>query len=313
MDAKTLGKKLKLRRKELGFTQQQLSLGICSQAQLSRIEKGLHLPSTEKLILLLSRLNLSPSILDNFDSHANDELIQKLHNYVYSREYQNLYQFICLNNLWTRFIEDEHLQLLYYFEGLYFSHYLNDQLKSLNHLFNGLKQTNTIASSNENILKFLQNKEPSISELLILGAIGSCYFMLKNYSLAEQYFTFSINRYLTFDKRNNFENIAILLYSSAKNFKYLKFLDKAQNICEKGLEILTESNSTFRLAELNYELAEIFRIKGDYSKAELHYITAITVAKASCNNVILKYIITDLKKYKDMTLLSSLISILDIL
>lgn len=54
-------------------------------------------------------------------------------------------------------------------------------------------------------------------------------------------------------------------------------------------------------------------MKGDYLKAELHYITAITVAKTSCNNVILKYIITDLKKYKDMTLLSSLISILDTL
>ena len=86
MDAETLGEKLKLRRKELGFTQQQLSLGICSQAQLSRIEKGFHHPSTEKLSLLLSRLNLSSSILNNYDSHVNDELIQKLHNYVHLLE-----------------------------------------------------------------------------------------------------------------------------------------------------------------------------------------------------------------------------------
>lgn len=307
-----LGKKIESRRKELGFTQKQFAYGICSQAQLSRIEKGLHTPSHEKLIQLLNKLNVTPSLINYYDDlDYHNKLIQKMHSYVSLRKYQSLYRFIYSNNLWDIFIEDEHLQLLYYFEGVYSSQYLNDQLKALNLLFNGLKQTN----SSLNVKKGLylnEKKEFSESELIILGAIGSCYFMLENHTLAEKYLDFAVKKYLKFENRKNFENIAILLYSSAKNYKYLNMLDKAQNNCQKGLDILAKNHSTFRLAELNYELGEVFRLKKNFFNAELHYITAITAANISDNKIILKHIILDVEKHKKMKLLQKLINHINI-
>lgn len=53
-----IGTLIKVRRKELNMTQEELCAGICEPVTISRIENGKQIPSTEHLKAILERLNL---------------------------------------------------------------------------------------------------------------------------------------------------------------------------------------------------------------------------------------------------------------
>ncbi|HFI0394151.1 TPA: helix-turn-helix domain-containing protein [Streptococcus suis] len=53
-----LAEKLKLKRKELGLSQQSLAEGICEQSQISKIERGHFIPSADLLFKLSQRLEV---------------------------------------------------------------------------------------------------------------------------------------------------------------------------------------------------------------------------------------------------------------
>ena len=53
-----LAEKLRLKRKELGLSQQSLAKGICEQSQISKIERGSFMPSAELLFKLSQRLEV---------------------------------------------------------------------------------------------------------------------------------------------------------------------------------------------------------------------------------------------------------------
>lgn len=63
-----LSEKFKLKRKELGISQQSLADGICEQSQISKIERGNFIPSADLLYKLSQRLEVT---LDYF---FNDEI-----------------------------------------------------------------------------------------------------------------------------------------------------------------------------------------------------------------------------------------------
>lgn len=53
-----IGEIIKIRRKELGLTQEELCEGICEPSTISRLESGKHVPTKNKLDALLQRLDL---------------------------------------------------------------------------------------------------------------------------------------------------------------------------------------------------------------------------------------------------------------
>ncbi len=54
----TLAEKFRLKRKELGLSQQTLAEGICEQSQISKIERGHFIPSADLLFKLSQRLEV---------------------------------------------------------------------------------------------------------------------------------------------------------------------------------------------------------------------------------------------------------------
>ena len=52
MDFSAVGKKIKELRKQIGLSQEELAEGICTQAQISKIEKGVVYPYATTLSLI---------------------------------------------------------------------------------------------------------------------------------------------------------------------------------------------------------------------------------------------------------------------
>ena len=92
MGASELGKEISRRRRQERMTQQELSEGICSQAALSKIEKGDTVPALENLFHLSIRLNqpLDKWLLimtEMGDAESLDEVTGELENLIQKREF----------------------------------------------------------------------------------------------------------------------------------------------------------------------------------------------------------------------------------
>src|SRR5699024_1124035 len=72
------GATIKSKRKEVGLTQKELSEGICTQALISRIEKGDIVPQNSILDKLANRLNINIEELNTiaYQSRYNNEIVE---------------------------------------------------------------------------------------------------------------------------------------------------------------------------------------------------------------------------------------------
>ncbi|KFM95688.1 XRE family transcriptional regulator [Bacillus clarus] len=80
MDYLNIRRNIKKFRCFAGFTQFDLAKGICSQAQISKIETGNGIPSSYLLIEIAKKLDIDPiDLVSPFDEHRNNtnDLINK--------------------------------------------------------------------------------------------------------------------------------------------------------------------------------------------------------------------------------------------
>ena len=73
-----IGKVIRQRRKELGYTQEQLCEGICEPPNISRLENEQQIPSRSTMTLILERLGLPNDIYYAYlsDNEAEIEDLQ---------------------------------------------------------------------------------------------------------------------------------------------------------------------------------------------------------------------------------------------
>lgn len=69
----SIGDKVIKRRKELKMTQADLAKNICTQSQVSRIEKNEIMPSSETLFLIANKLNVSMDFFFGVE-HVNNTI-----------------------------------------------------------------------------------------------------------------------------------------------------------------------------------------------------------------------------------------------
>lgn len=94
---------IRMRREELGLTQEDLADGICAVTTLSRIENGERVPTQNHLEMLLQRLGYSNTLVNSFVT-VNDYRAHEL-------KYQIRQNFITGNHAKGRALLDEYKQL----------------------------------------------------------------------------------------------------------------------------------------------------------------------------------------------------------
>ncbi|VWX38534.1 helix-turn-helix domain-containing protein [Exiguobacterium oxidotolerans] len=114
-----IGLALRRLRKKHNLTQKDLANGICSQAEISKIESGTHSPTVELLFLISKKLQVPFSA---FFDHANyresfyqldDELLKKFRN----NEFKEIYEITNLK-LQNVYIEEEIALLLQFYNSI---------------------------------------------------------------------------------------------------------------------------------------------------------------------------------------------------
>lgn len=114
-----LGNNLKARRQALGLTQQTLAAGLCAQAMISNIEKGIDLPNASLLTKLCERLRLphKQMLKENYPIRRLPSFGDKVHRLYNQQRYVDLKAYMERPGRLQVLTTDEDLKAYYYYYG----------------------------------------------------------------------------------------------------------------------------------------------------------------------------------------------------
>ncbi|MEB7067282.1 helix-turn-helix transcriptional regulator [Mammaliicoccus sciuri] len=230
----TLGATIKKKRNTLGLTQKELAEGICTQSQISKIEKDEVVPLANLLYDISKRLNTSIDVLmGDMNINSNETTIQKqIHKLLLQRNYNEIAVFI-------KTIDKSNWS----YQGEVFLEWIeiiiNIKLKSevaINKLLN-LYESN---------INFIDNE----LKANILNSIGIAYKQEKDYEQAKEYFLLAKST-LTQDAFNEDLKLKILYNLSNILFELKEWKNLYEN-CLEAINLSYEFNSMIVLPELIY-------------------------------------------------------------
>lgn len=230
----TLGATIKKKRSTLGLTQKQLAEGICTQSQISKIEKDEVVPLANLLYDISKRLNTSIDVLmGDMNINSNEITIQKqIHKLLLQRNYNEIAVFI-------KTIDKSNWS----YQGEVFLEWIeiiiNIKLKSE-------VAINKLLSLYESNINFIDNE----LKANILNSIGIAYKQEKNYEQAKEYFLLAKNT-LTQDAFNEDLKLKILYNLSNILFELKEWKNLYEN-CLEAINLSYEFNSMIVLPELIY-------------------------------------------------------------
>lgn len=242
-----LGSVIKMRREELGLSQEELADGICSVPTLSRIENGERMPTKNHFEMLMQRLGYSSTSIDFF----TDKQSFLLHDFKYKirqayidKNYdlarKNLEEFCKISNNPSKI--DEQFLILYQI-------LLNLQEVTTEEKLMQLEKALVLTCPKYkigNIPKIL-----SYAEVLLLNNIAICYDCLGKRTQTISILT-SLKEHYESQMTNKEEALRtqpMILYNLSKYLGLNGEYDECIKVCDMGIQIARTTGRCSLLAE----------------------------------------------------------------
>ncbi|BDD39481.1 helix-turn-helix domain-containing protein [Streptococcus ruminantium] len=241
---------IKRTRLEKGFSQKELSEGICAQAVISKIEKAEVSPSVELFFKLVKKLDIDSSvILELFQLKKSTEesiLTDELRSILYRREYDTLEYFL-------QFVSKDSVPS----NQSPYIRYLNGVL-----LFGKYKKTNEALEILEELLPTLV--ENSDLFLRVGIAIAGIYSELEDYTASMNQYESLIHHY---NESNAWELKVLFQYGYSRILYLCNSFEKALIYNAESLELLRSRNTLFMLGNTLLMRANILAKRSIISEA----------------------------------------------
>ncbi|WP_161941533.1 helix-turn-helix domain-containing protein [Streptococcus suis] len=240
---------IKRTRLEKGFSQKELSEGICAQAVISKIEKAEVSPSVELFFKLVKKLDIDSSvILELFQLKKSTEesiLTDELKSILYRREYDTLEYFLQFISKDVSPIQSPYIQ------------YLNGVL-----LFGKYKKSSEALEILEGLLPTLVE---NVNLFLRVGiAIAGIYSELEEYAASLNQYESLIHHY---HESNDWELKVLFQYGYSRILYLCNNFEKALVYNAESLELLKSRNTLFMLGNTLLMRANILAKRSIISEA----------------------------------------------
>ncbi|RXK17240.1 helix-turn-helix domain-containing protein [Macrococcus sp. DPC7161] len=228
-----LGTRIRQRRKELNLTQAQLAHGICTQSQVSKIEKNEMVPLSNLLIKMAKKLKISIDELVGNPYEQTSYMINKndIDQLLLLRQYQELADYLAVINYSKLTIEDR----------VYVAY---------------LKLIITAALNGDNvldqILKLYKEYEENISDALkvnMLNSIGN-YYVDSDEDKALEYYEDA--RRLIYDNHLNAKLEFKVIYNYLRLLMKKDRLIEAHEMAQEAIELSYRHMDVLSLPEFIY-------------------------------------------------------------
>lgn len=285
-----LGERIRHLRKLRGITQKDLAKGICTQAQVSNLERGTgnENPSSQVLYLLSERLQVDMSYLygqykTNYKNSTNQlEVKSVIDNLKSRRDYLSL-KYVIDNELSAeknKYISPFQKQYLYWHQAICAYHYSND--------FNYAEKLINSALIME---VDQENEETHIQKIEIKVSYGLILYYEKVYDLATKLFLECIDEQKKFTSSQSKNKILPkILFNLSKCYTAQENYDKALSYCLEAIDICVENDSLYLLGDVIYQAGYNYYMLGQLEEALSHMNDALIIFNIQKNDNLVKFV-----------------------
>ncbi|MCP8618121.1 helix-turn-helix domain-containing protein [Salirhabdus salicampi] len=262
--SENIGEKIKEIREYYGISQKELCEGICSQAYISRLEKGEINISADLLYLISKRLGVElPFFFNHYNSPRSDYItmtIEEIRKSVRKRDYERADEMVSLelkNPLFRSHLEMK--QFLLWHKGICAYHLQKGIDKALFYLEEALDCSMTTNKSlSERDIEILQSKA------IILQQSGRFEESKKIFD--ELLLSLTRNIYIS-DMKINIR----IYYNYARLLVEMGLFDQGIRTAEKGINYAKSKELLYLQGDLYFQMARCYNKMGEYKLAQDYY------------------------------------------
>ena len=244
MEFNDLGITIKELRIKKNISQSELCHGICSQSQISKIEKGMIYPSSILLYQLSERLGIDPN---NIFALTQNKRLKYVENVKYvikdclkQKQYKELYEIVKKEKNLNNFQTKDEKQFLMWHEAIAVFMVDKSIKTALDFLNNALKLTLTNSD-------FLSEREIDIMQTMAIF-----YAENKEYEKSINIFKRCLTNFNKLDFPRDKEIKLKLMLNLAKCFDFTYQHEEAIKYIDKGIKLAINLNTLYLLGELFY-------------------------------------------------------------
>lgn len=286
-----IGTNIRKRRLELGLTQKELASDICTQAQISNIEKGALNPSSLVLFELSKRLLVDMNYFFETNPVKSNEHFIEIKNMIKQLKAQRNYasiKYIVDNELTVnanRYAPYEHRYLLWH-KGISLYHLTNNFEESVRLLKDLLVEENTASDKLLNI-----NVKTSIATM---------YQSEKDYDKAYQLYKEVWNQLGEMEGIDDFETELKILFGLSQTLTYLGEYNESKSYSLQAISICVKRNTLYMLPDSYYQTGNNL-VKLNRKEEGLSYIqTAKTLFEIQGNTNMVNIVKGILEEHKSI-------------
>ncbi|MCM3403650.1 helix-turn-helix domain-containing protein [Cytobacillus oceanisediminis] len=260
MNFSAIGQRIRELRKLMNLSQGELAKGICTQAQISKIEKGDVYPYASTLYLISERLGVDVNYFFDIGTTPRLDYVQEvLRQLTLARRnsnYKEMEQIVKTEEKNPLFQQNnKNFQVLLWHKGIcqYMLH--KDSKSAIDTL------TKAIA------LTHYTDKVWSEREIEVLLSIGSVFFEEKEYKKSLKVY-FEAKEYLhQLPFINDHTLLCRLYYNIARSLTRLEKYNDSIKYCREAVRWCIEKDNLYLLGELHYHIGYNYEIQGKLQKA----------------------------------------------
>jgi transcriptional regulator with XRE-family HTH domain len=283
VDNSLIGKKIKELRKAVGLTQGELAEGICTQALVSRIEKGDIYPSATALYQISRKLGVDVNYFFEIGSTPRLDYIKEVERQLRKLRikllYDDIIEIVKVEEKNPLFRNDpENLQLLYWHKGIYINEVENDWERALSIMKDAVSLT------------YDKKKVMSEREMTISISMGIIEFSRGRYDDAMNYY-YEVMEALELTEQLHDKAIKTrVLYNMARVLTRQEEYQKSTKYCEEAIRWIIEEESLYGFAQLNYHIGYNLELQGQYQVAIPYFDKAAVLFEIQNNNKLVSFI-----------------------
>jgi transcriptional regulator with XRE-family HTH domain len=269
MDFSAIGKKIRELRKNIGLSQEDVAEGVCTQAQISKIEKGIVFPYASTLYLISQKLGVDVNYFFDIGMTPRLDYIQEVENQLKvlrrNLQYEEMMDIVrteITNPLFSQ--NKKNLQLLLWHKGIYQCEVEKDHIKASQTLQEAIELTQ------------VSSKVWSERELEMMMTMGA-FYVNDDIQKALHIFEEVKHHIDTVPHLMDLTIITRLYYHIARVLTRMQKLDESIAYCKRGINWCIQKDNMFALGELNYHIGYNYELKGEWNLTLEYFKKALTV------------------------------------
>ncbi|MCA1055279.1 helix-turn-helix transcriptional regulator [Rossellomorea aquimaris] len=292
MDYSAIGKKIRELRKEVGLTQGDLAKDICTQALISRIEKGDIYPSATSLYQISKKLGVDVNYFFEIGSTPRldyvKEVERQLRTFRIKLKYNEMMEVVQLEESNPLFYKDPaNLQLLLWHKSIYLFEVEKEHEKAMK----SLREAYQLTAAPKKVM--------SEREVEILMTLGVFTFNVGKLKQSMEYYEKVKVALKTMEHLTDKSIKTRLLYNIARSLSRSGHYEESTNYCEEAIRWCVKEEHLWGLGELYYHIGHNFEQQGEYHHALPYIEKSLIIFEMRQNHGYHSYIIKKKEQIMD--------------